>query len=176
MISTTRRPAAQYYSVSSWRLWARSIKCSGQSGVVWLQFVRSFIRVRPVSEVWPAFVYSLRTVQRRVRTVCVGTPTILTHKNKRPAWRIALAKFILAANLPLKRFYNTFTCPNVTLTLHFATCISIKWLRARSIKVLDQSDWNQEGPTDACSTNRWSVQTGVARPCLGLNNSLRLTN
>ena len=51
--------------------------------------------------------------------VDVGTPTILTHNNlnKRPAWRIALAKFILAANLPLQRFYNTFTCPNVTLML-----------------------------------------------------------
>ena len=89
------------------------------------------IAVRPV-----------RTVLRRVRTVDVGTPTILTHKNlnKRPAWRIALAKFILAANLPLQRFYDTFTCPNVTLTLHCATCIAIKLLRARSINVLDQSD------------------------------------
>ena len=71
-----------------------------------------------------AFVYSLRTVLRRVRMVGVGTPTILTHKH--PAWRIALAKFILSANLPLQRFYKTFTCPNVTLTLHCATYISIK--------------------------------------------------
>jgi len=102
---------------------ARSIKVSEQFWPVWLQFMRSFIRVRPVWEVWSAFVYSLRTVLRRVRTVGVGTPTILTHKNlnKRPAWRIALAKFILAAKLPLQRFYNTFPRPNVTLTLHFAT-------------------------------------------------------
>ena len=41
-----------------------------------------------------------------VRMVGVGTPTILIHKNlnKRSVWRIALAKFILAANLPLQRF------------------------------------------------------------------------
>jgi len=147
--------------------------------------MRSFIRVRPVWGIWPAFVYSLKTVTRRVRMVGVGTLTILTHKNlnKRPAWRIALAKFILAANLPLQGFfYKTFTCPNITLTLHCATCISIKWLRRAvrigSVKVLDQSDWNREGPTDACPTNRWSVQTGPARPgpAGGLNNSLRLTN
>jgi len=72
---------------------ARSIKVSGQSWPVWLQFVCSFIRVRPVWEVWPAFIYSLRTVLRRVRSVGVGTPTMLTHKNlnKRPVCRIALA-------------------------------------------------------------------------------------
>ena len=131
--------------------------------------VRSFIHVRPVWEVWPAFVYSLRTVLRRVRTVGVGTQTILTHNNlnKHPAWRIALAKFTLAANLPLQRFYKTVTCPNVTITLHCTTCISIKWLRVHSINDLDQSDWNQEGPTDACPTNWSSVQTGAARPCWG---------
>ena len=84
-------------------LWVRSIKVTEQSWPIWLQFVPSFIRVRPVWEIWQAFVYSLKTVLRRVRTVGVGTPTILTHRNlnKRPAWRIALAKFILAVNLPL---------------------------------------------------------------------------
>ena len=141
-----------------------------------------------------AFVYSCQTGLRNLTgvhlfsqdcpetcqlTVGVGTPTVLTHKNlnKRPAWRIALAKFIfIAVNLPLQRFYNTFTCPNVTLTFRFASCVSIKWPRARSIKVLDQFDWNREGHTNACPTNRWSVQTGAARPCWGLNNSLRLTN
>ena len=69
----------------------------------------------------------------------------------------------------MQRFYNIFTCPNITLTFRFASCVSIKWPRAISIKVL-------EGPIDACPTNRSSVQTGPARPCWGLNNSLRLTN
>ena len=50
-----------------------------------------------------------------------GTPTILTHKNlnKHPAWQIALAKFILAANLPLQHFHNTFTYPNITYWLYW---------------------------------------------------------
>jgi len=50
---------------------ARSIQVSGQSWPVWLQFVRSFIRVWPVWEVWPAFAYSLRTVLRRVRAAAL---------------------------------------------------------------------------------------------------------
>ena len=85
---------------SGWLLWhhrACSIKVSELSWPVWLQFVCSLIRVRPVWEIWQAFIYSLRTVLRRVRTVGVGIPTILTHKNlnNRPIWRITLAKFIL---------------------------------------------------------------------------------
>jgi len=42
-------------------------------------------------------------------------------------FNIPSVKFILAANLLLLRFYNTFTRLNITLTLHCTTCISIKW-------------------------------------------------
>jgi len=38
----------------------------------------------------------------------------------------ARLQLVLAANFLLQRFYNTFTCPNVTLTLDCTTCISIE--------------------------------------------------
>ena len=54
--------------------------------------------------------YSLRTVLGRVRTVGVGTPTILTHKKQELEQASSMADrvimFILAANLPLQRFYK----------------------------------------------------------------------
>ena len=79
-------------------LWARSIKVTEQSCMTGLTAIcafvysceaglRSLTGVRLFSEDCP--------VLRRVRTVGVGTPTILTHNNlnKRPAWRIALVHF-----------------------------------------------------------------------------------